>query len=71
MVISMVNVRGSVSGSPNGKFYQLETTTDKGHVVVRIQLENDTDSQIELLLNFPQAMEFRDAIEKAVWTISP
>jgi hypothetical protein len=64
-------VCGSTSGSPNGKIYQLEAAANKGHVVVRIQLENDANSQIELLLNFPQAMEFRDTIEKAVWTISP
>ena len=68
---SMMNVKGSSGGVPNGKSYQLSTTQDKGHMVIKVELENSDEKPIELLFEFQQAMEFRDEVEKAVWVISP
>jgi len=67
----MLNVKGSVSGVPNGKSYQLSTVQDKGHMIVKVELENSDEKPIELLFEFQQAMEFRDEVEKVVWMVSP
>jgi len=67
----MVNVKGSTGGGPNGKSYQLSTTQDKGHLIVKIELENSEEKPLELLFGFQQAVEFRDEVEKIVWLISP
>jgi len=67
----MVNAKGSAGGSPNGKSYQLSVTQDKGHLIVKIELENSEEKPIELLFEFQQAMGFRDEVERIVWLISP
>jgi len=68
---SMMNVKGSAGGVPNGKSYQLSTIQNKGHMIVKIELENSEEKPIELLFEFQQAMEFRDEVEKVVWMVSP
>lgn len=67
----MMNIKGSTGGTPNGKSYQLSTIQDRGHMIIKIELENSNEKPIELLFEFQQAMEFRDEVEKMVWVISP
>jgi hypothetical protein len=68
----MMSVNGSTGGVPNGTHYEVSVSIDKGHLILNVELENSLaeKSLVNLLFNFSQAMELRDAIEKAVWTIS-
>ena len=67
----MINVNGSNGGTPNGTHYEVGISINKGHMVVNVELENSQDKPLQLLFGLAQAMELRDAIEKAVWTLSP